>query len=174
MGILENEPEYKQRIKDKIYQNNPLDNIPNNVNLSLLCKRSRELKFNELYNYVLELVIQASLEGKDNVMIIEKAPQLYNFSSKIANRLFEEHGIYKVTSNLNTFKIFIIEDGNYDLNGERFSEYINTNYISPTEDEESNDEEEFYLDRNRSYDNVSESLEIDTESLEYDTRSRYN
>ena len=92
----------------------------------------------------------------------------------IANRLFEEHGIYKVTSNLNTFKIFIIEDGNYDLNGERFSEYINTNYISPTEDEESNDEEEFYLDRNRSYDNVSESLEIDTESLEYDTRSRYN
>ena len=119
-------------------------------------------------------MIQASLEGKDNVMIIEKASQLHNFSSKIANRLFEEHGIYKVTSNLNTFKIFIIEDGNYDLNGERVAEYINTNYISPMEDEEYNDEEEIYLERNRSYDNSSENLEIDTESVEYDTRSRYN
>lgn len=150
MGILENNSEYKQRVKEKIYQNNPLDNIPIDVNLSLLCKRSRELKFNELYNYIVTLLTQASLDGKDNILITEKTSELHNFSSKIANKLFEEHGIYKVISNINIFKIFIIEDQNIELNGGRFAEYINSNYISQIE-EDYIDEEEIYLTRAGSY-----------------------
>ena len=144
-----------------------MDNIPDDINLSLLCKRSRELKFNELYNYIVTILIQSSLDGKDNIVIMERTNELHNFSSRIANKLFEEHGIYKVISNLNAFKIFIIENENNQVNNENFLEYVNNNYISQENIYDEEEEEEIYLNNSDSYTDRNDDLNRNERNSEY-------
>ena len=144
VSLLENEPEYIN-INKKKYQNNPLDNISQDVNLSSLCRRTRELKFNELYNYSVNILMQSSLKGQDLVVITNQADELYRFSSKLSKKLFEDHGIYKVISTLNYFKIFILDTEEESEDG-IISEYINENYNYISELSDS--EEEIYIGNN--------------------------
>ena len=144
ISLLENEPEYVN-INKKKYQNNPLDNIPQDVNLSSLCRRNKELKFNELYNYSVNILKQSSLQGKDVVVITNKAEELYRFSSKLSKKLFENHGIYKVISTQNYFKIFILDNEEESESG-TISEYINENYNYNSELSDS--DEEIYIGNN--------------------------
>jgi hypothetical protein len=183
MNVLDSNVEYQQIMKNRKIDNDPLDNIPDNINLSFLCTRNKELKFNELYNYILPLLIKSCLEGKHVLTITDRSEELYTYSSKISKKLFDTHGIYKISSKPNFFKIYITKEE--ESNSFRsMQEFINNNYNSNIHfyDEDTEDEEILYsnsIDRNDSiydYNQTDISIHSENSNLNRDSldNSNYN
>jgi len=133
INVLENEEEYLKKTKDKI--NNHIEKIPDNLNFSLLCLRSRKLKLNELYDYIVPLIYQACLEGKGKIIITDKSLELNNYSKEISTKLFDNYSIYKIESTKDNFIIYIVENTISNYNNE-IKEHININYHINNFDEE--------------------------------------
>lgn len=171
MNILESNEEYKKIISEKRYENNPLDNIPDNINLSFLCSRSREIKVNELYNYILPLLIKSCIDGKQELIISDRASEIYEYSSEISKKLFTNHGIYKIISKKDIFRIFNVKT----VPNREFmtiQEYINPNYNSNIQFYDDDDEEEIlpnafnyeennYIENTTNFNSINQSLESD-------------
>ena len=172
MNILESNEEYRKIVGEKRYENNPLDNIPENINLSFLCSRSREIKMNELYNYILPLLIKSCMDGKQELIISDRASEIYEYSSEISKKLFNNHGIYKIISTKDIFRIFNIKT----LSNREFrnmQEYINPNYNSNIQfydDDDDDDEEEIfpnsfnyqennYIENTANFNSINQDLE---------------
>lgn len=141
---FEDDIEYIERNKRNY---NPVDNIPEHQNLSLLCKRARDLKLSELYDYIVPLIYEACLEGKDKITITDRADELYNYCKELSTKLFNNYGLYKIESDSNIFEIFMVEDINNTTNNNK--KFINSNYNYNSDDEEfyqdnSEDEEPLY------------------------------
>lgn len=150
--LFENDIEYLEKNKKK---NNPIENIPDNLNLSLLCKRVRDLKLSELYDYIVPLIYEACLQGKNRIKITDKAFELHNYCRELSTKLFESYGIYKIESNKNIFEIFILNDiNNFSDNGD--IKYINQDYNSNSD---ISDEEEIDIGNQDMYEENTD-LEI--------------
>jgi hypothetical protein len=151
---FENDEEYLERNKN--HNHNPMNNIPENQNLSLLCRRARNLKLSELYDYIVPLIYEACLQGKEKITITDRTPELHNYCKDLSTKLFDNYGIYKIESNNNIFEIFIVDDINrITRNGNK--KYVNSNYNSNSDN---SDNEETYLYNQEIYQDNSEDEDI--------------
>jgi len=149
MTILEKNEEYRKKIQDIRYvnQDNLLD-IPNNINLAYLSARSKILKCDELYSYILPILFKAALDGKSEISIKENAKDFQSVAEELSQKLFENNGIYRVISRPTLFTVEILkiysENVYCDIINPRL-EYVNPNFTSnipyisspPISDEES-------------------------------------
>ena len=91
---FEHDNEYLERNQNT--HHNHMNNIPDNQNFSLLCRRARDLKLNELYDYIVPLIYEACLKGKDRIIITDRTSELNNYCKELSTRLFDNYGIYKI------------------------------------------------------------------------------
>lgn len=145
MDILNNNEKYSEQMKDIKYQEHDLENVPEDIDLTLICKRSKDLKFNELYNYIIPIIYKSCYEGMEKIIISERTKELYELSSLLAEKLFSCHKIYKVISTPYIFKIIVVKDGDNSSSnnsGRRTLEYINNDYINTSDNYSSSGGEE--------------------------------
>jgi hypothetical protein len=140
MDLMKDIPEYYNEVKRR---GNPakdyFTNIPDNLNFASLASRSKILKCEEMYKYILPIIYKASLKGQNEIRINEKTNELFVVADLISEKLFSNHSIFRVISKPNIFiiNIFKAEDENQSFSYlNQRNEFVNPNYNTNEYNEE--------------------------------------
>ena len=71
--------------------------VPININLSYLCRKTRQDKLVKIYNDILPILFNAALKGKSHVKLTEEYTQdIKLIADLLAEKLFSLHNIYRM------------------------------------------------------------------------------
>lgn len=104
-------------------------NPPEDLDLSKVCEDSRIAMANNLYNDILPIMFEASLQGKAYITIpMPMAKNVRMVGDLISKRLFIKHNIYRMICNFRECTIELVKS--HENEGLR-NEYNNQSYINP-------------------------------------------
>ena len=122
--------EYKKKHKhhEKLSQEKYKElTIPNNINLSYICKNMREYKANEFYKQILPILYKAAIDGKPFVTISSEHANISSVADILADKLIKQNGIYRFIANQRECQIELVSTNNHY----QYS-YDNPNYNTDT------------------------------------------
>ena len=120
------------REKELLLLNNINTTDLHNVNLSKKVMEERELKADKLYNYIIPIIYEATLESKSYIIIKDKAKELRTVCDLVSDRLINDNKVYRITSTNTEFSVEIIPSKQvfkYNFTNEHFNENLENNEV---------------------------------------------
>ena len=111
--------------------------IPDDINLATIARAKRLEKCNEIYKTIIPIVFHAAMEGKPYITITHNTTEIQCIADLLANRLFTDHGVWRLQSNSRECQIDIIP-----TNRSFQAEYTNRNYQRHENDDDDDDDDE--------------------------------